>query len=83
MSYGPHVRSVVLLITLSGIGLSALALGCNNKGGSSDGPAPAASNIPRAAPSATGAKYDLPSGPIPVPKGLPRREGAGGGGTAM
>ncbi len=78
MSYGPPVRSVVLIF-----GLSFLALGCNNKGGSSDGPAPAASNIPRAAPSATGAQYDLPSGPIPVPKGLPRNEGAGGGGTAM
>jgi len=78
MSYGPFVRSVLLIV-----GLSSLTLGCNQKGGPAGGPAPAASNISRAAPSATGAQYDLPSGPIPTPKGLPRREGAGGSGTAM
>jgi len=79
MGYGLFVRTVLFFLGLTVL----VAPGCNQSAAPGDGPAPAASNIPRAAPSATGARYDLSSGPLPAPGKLPRNEGSSGGGTTM
>lgn len=79
--------------------LLGLLAGCRGGPTGEDGPAPAASNIPRAAPQATGAAYPPPTafpstpGAIPpspqihdpfgTPPTPPTPFGAGGGGTHL
>ncbi|MEM1034742.1 MAG: hypothetical protein AAGN82_30660 [Myxococcota bacterium] len=53
-------RSRQMLVEVALLAAVLLAGGCGDDGGADARAAPAASTIPRAAPSATGAQYDLP-----------------------